>query len=579
MILAVDIGNTDVTFGVIDDFTVLARWALHSDLNRTEHEYADLVRAMLGYVDVGPITHAVVGSVVPALTERIGDALAMVTASPPLIVRAEAVPGIGLLVDDPVQVGVDRVANAVGARAEVGAPVIVADMGSVTTFDVVDARGDLCGVVIAPGIRALGQALTASGAQLPKIDIEHPEELVGRNTVDAMRSGVYWGYVELVRGVIRRLQAEPGGPWKTVATGGMAATLAAAVGGLRASGRRHHAQGPGSHSPGDDTRMSVLAGARIVLGVSGSIAAYKAAELASTLTQAGAHVDVALTRGAEQFVAPMTFEALSQRAVVTADTPMTSEHRIAHVEAGRAADVIVIAPATASAISRLALGLAEDIVTEIALVSAAPVVVAPAMEPGMLAHPATQANLSTLRGRGVHVVPPAEGRLASGATGQGRLPATEVLVDAVRLVLGRSGPLAGRSIVVSAGGTREFLDPVRYLGNRATGRQGVALSRAALERGAAVQLVLGAAVVEPPYGVAAQLVDSADAMLQALRAATQGCDALIMNAAVGDFRPTHQATAKIKRRAGVPAGAANGESKPAGRAHRRLRARCLRRRD
>ena len=299
--------------------------------------------------------------------------------------------------------------------------------------------------------------------------------------------------------------------------------------------------------------MSVLAGARIVLGVSGSIAAYKAAELASTLTQAGAHVDVALTRGAEQFVAPMTFEALSQRAVVTADTPMTSEHRIAHVEVGRAADVIVIAPATASAISRLALGLAEDIVTEIALVSAAPVVVAPAMEPGMLAHPATQANLSTLRGRGVHVVPPAEGRLASGATGQGRLPATEVLVDAVRLVLGRSGPLAGRSIVVSAGGTREFLDPVRYLGNRATGRQGVALSRAALERGAAVQLVLGAAVVEPPYGVAAQLVDSADAMLQALRAATQGCDALIMNAAVGDFRPTHQATAKIKRRAGVPA--------------------------
>ena len=232
MILAVDIGNTDVTFGVIDDVTVLARWALHSDLNRTEHEYADLVRAMLGYVDVGPITHAVVGSVVPALTERIGNALAMVTASPPLIVRAEAVPGIGLLVDDPAQVGVDRVANAVGARAEVGAPVIVADMGSVTTFDVVDARGDLCGVVIAPGIRALGQALTASGAQLPKIDIEHPEELVGRNTVDAMRSGVYWGYVELVRGVIRRLQAEPGGPWKTVATGGMAATLAADVGGF-----------------------------------------------------------------------------------------------------------------------------------------------------------------------------------------------------------------------------------------------------------------------------------------------------------------------------------------------------------
>ena len=298
--------------------------------------------------------------------------------------------------------------------------------------------------------------------------------------------------------------------------------------------------------------MSVLAGARVVLGVSGSIAAYKAADLASALTQAGAHVDVALTRGAEGFVAPMTFEALTRRPVVTADTPMTSDHRITHVELGRAADAFVIAPATASAIARLALGLAEDIVTEIALVGAAPVVVAPAMEPGMLAHPATQANLETLRSRGVHVVPPAEGRLASGATGPGRLPATETLVDAVRLVLGRSGPLAGRSIVVSAGGTREFLDPVRYLGNRATGRQGVALARAALERGAAVQIVLGAAAVEPPYGVAAQRVESADEMLQALRAATQGCDALIMNAAVGDFRPTHQAAAKIKRRAGAP---------------------------
>ena len=221
-----------MTFGVIDDVTVHARWALHSDLNRTEHEYADLVRAMLGYLDVGPLSHAVVGSVVPALTERISDALASVTASPPLVVRAEAVPGIRLLVDDPTQVGVDRVANAVAARAEIGAPVIVADLGSVTTFDVVDARGDLRGVVIAPGIRALGQALTASGAQLPKIDIERPEGLVGRSTVDAMRSGVYWGYVELVRGVIRRLQAEPGGPWKVVATGGLAARLAADVGGF-----------------------------------------------------------------------------------------------------------------------------------------------------------------------------------------------------------------------------------------------------------------------------------------------------------------------------------------------------------
>lgn len=232
MILAVDIGNTDVTCGVIDDAAVRARWALHSDLNRTETEFSDLVRAMLAYVDAGPITHAVVGSVVPALTGRIGDALAAVTGFPPLVVRAEAVPGIRLRVDEPAQVGVDRVANAIAAREAVGAPVIVADLGSVTTFDVVDAQGDLRGVVIAPGIRALGQALTASGAQLPKIDIDRPEGLVGRNTVDAMRSGVYWGYVELVRGVIGRLTAEPGGPWQVVATGGLADRLAADVGGF-----------------------------------------------------------------------------------------------------------------------------------------------------------------------------------------------------------------------------------------------------------------------------------------------------------------------------------------------------------
>ena len=298
--------------------------------------------------------------------------------------------------------------------------------------------------------------------------------------------------------------------------------------------------------------MSVLAGARVVLGVTGSIAAYKAAEFASALTQAGAHVDVALSHGAEQFVAPMTFEALTQRLVVTADTPMTPEHRIAHVEVGREADAIVIAPATATTIARLALGLAEDAVSEIALVSAAPMVVAPAMEPGMLAHPATQANLDALRSRGVHVVPPDEGRLASGATGPGRLPPTETLVDAVRLVLGRFGPLAGRSIVVSAGGTREFMDPVRYIGNRATGRQGVALARAAVERGADVRLILGTATVDPPYGVAAERVESADAMLDALRDATADCDALVMNAAVGDFRPAQQSTGKIKRRAGVP---------------------------
>lgn len=298
--------------------------------------------------------------------------------------------------------------------------------------------------------------------------------------------------------------------------------------------------------------MSAFSGSRIALGVTGSIAAYKAADLASSLAQAGAEVDVALTRAAEGFVKPMTFEVLTQRSVITADTPLTSESRITHVEVGRAAEAIVIAPATASSIARLALGLAEDVVTEIALVSAAPVVVAPAMEPGMLAHPATQANLEVLRARDVHVVPPEEGRLASGAIGPGRLPSTERLMDAIRLVLGRSGPLAGCTIAVTAGGTREFLDPVRYLGNRATGMQGVALARAALERGASVRLLLGSGTAVPPYGVETTLATTAREMQDALRSVTDGCDALIMNAAVGDFRPAATSASKIKRREGVP---------------------------
>jgi len=298
--------------------------------------------------------------------------------------------------------------------------------------------------------------------------------------------------------------------------------------------------------------VSILSGTRVILGVTGSIAAYKAADLASALTQAGVQVDVALTRAAENFVTPMTFEAVTQRPVVTSETPMTRENRVAHVEVGRSADAIVIAPATASSIARIAFGLAEDPVTEMVLVSGAPLVVAPAMEPGMFAHPATQTNLKILRDRGVHVIPPDHGRLASGLVGQGRLPLKSVLLDALRLVLGRSGPLAGRTIVVSAGGTREHLDPVRHIGNRASGRQGIALARAAMEQGAAVRLVLGAATVTPPYGVDTSSVETTAEMLEALSVATVGCDALIMNAAIGDFRPAHYSPAKIKRRVATP---------------------------
>ncbi len=292
----------------------------------------------------------------------------------------------------------------------------------------------------------------------------------------------------------------------------------------------------------------MIAGARVVLYVTGGIAAYKAADLASRLTQAGAAVDVVLSRAAEEFVGPLTFEALTQRAVYRADASMTRGHQIAHVHLARRADALVVAPATADALARLAQGRADDLGTAIALSTAAPLVAAPAMEPAMYAHAATQANLATLRARGARVIDPDCGRLASGAQGKGRLPPTETLMDMLGAALGRDGPLRGRVVVVSAGGTREFLDPVRFIGNRASGRQGVELARAAANLGAATRLVLGAASVDPPASVDTTRVESADEMLAALRQAVDGCDALIMNAAVGDYRPARRAVSKLKRR-------------------------------
>lgn len=299
--------------------------------------------------------------------------------------------------------------------------------------------------------------------------------------------------------------------------------------------------------------MSVLKGARVVLYVTGGIAAYKALDLASKLTQAGAEVDAVLSRAGEDFVGPLTFQALTQRAVYRADDAMTADNEIAHVRLAADADVLLVAPATANAIARLAHGQADDLGSAIALSIQAPIVVAPAMEPGMYASPATQDNLTTLRRRGVGVIEPDSGRMASGAEGRGRLPETPVLLDVIRQTLGRSGPLKGRVLVVSAGGTREYMDPVRFIGNPASGRQGVELARAAIERGATTRLVLGSGTVEPPAGAETTRVESAEEMLDALRQAVVGCDALIMNAAVGDYRPARTSDVKLKR-GGEPAG-------------------------
>ena len=299
--------------------------------------------------------------------------------------------------------------------------------------------------------------------------------------------------------------------------------------------------------------MSVLQGARVVLYVTGGIAAYKASDLASKLTQAGTEVDVVLSRAAEDFVGPLTFRALTQRAAYRADDAMTANNEIAHVRLAADADVLLVAPATANAIARLAHGQADDLGSAVALSTQAPIVVAPAMEPGMYANPATQENLATLRRRGVQVIEPVSGRMASGAEGQGRLPETPALMDVIRATLGRNGPLKNRVVVVSAGGTREYMDPVRFIGNPASGRQGVELARAAIERGATTRLVLGSGTVEPPAGAETTRVESAEEMLDALREAVRGCDALIMNAAVGDYRPAATSDVKLKR-GGEPAG-------------------------
>ena len=296
--------------------------------------------------------------------------------------------------------------------------------------------------------------------------------------------------------------------------------------------------------------MTILQRTRIVLGVTGSIAAYKASDLASKLTQAGAAVDTILTRSATEFVGPLTFEAITGRAVYQDTSTMTADHRISHLALAKDASAIVVAPATAAAIARYAQGLSDDLLTATLLAAECPIVIAPAMESAMYAHPGTQGNLATLRAHGVHVVEPDEGRLASGDIGRGRLPSIETLIDAIRGALGATGPLRGKTVVVSAGGTREHIDPVRFVGNPATGKQGVALARAARDVGATVRLVLGASQVDAPYGVETIRVSRVDEMLDALKVATVGCHALIMNAAVGDFRPAEASRTKIKRGGG-----------------------------
>ena len=296
--------------------------------------------------------------------------------------------------------------------------------------------------------------------------------------------------------------------------------------------------------------MDTLAGKRVILGVCGSIAAYKVAQLARDLTLAGACVDVIMTKAAEQFVGAATFQALTGRPVLTDMWTLPEDGVVGHVSLGMQADVVVIAPATANTIARLAAGLCDDLLTTTVLATRAPLLIAPAMNPAMYDHPATQANIATLRARGACVLEPEFGRMAEPLVGRGRLPEPADLLAEIRALLGRhNGPLRGRHVVVTAGGTREPIDPVRYLGNRSSGQMGYALAARARDLGATVTLISGPTALTPPRAVHVVAVETALDMRAAVQAACAQADILIMNAAVADFRPAQPSTEKIKKQA------------------------------
>ena len=290
-----------------------------------------------------------------------------------------------------------------------------------------------------------------------------------------------------------------------------------------------------------------LSGRTIVLGVTGSIAAYKAVEVASRLVQAGATVRPVMTRAATEFVGPATFRGVTGHEPLVDIWAPDGEHAEPHVALGREADLMLVTPATASVMARLAHGITDDCVTLTALAMRGPLLVAPAMDAGMWANPATQANVRTLQERGVTFLGPVEGRLASGEMGAGRLMEPLAIVDHIKAAAGRlDGPLAGARIAVTAGGTREPVDPVRFVGNRSSGKMGYAVAEAARDRGAEVVLITSAELA-PPAGVRIAPVETAQEMLEAVQEHVPACDALIMAAAVADYRPLEAATEKQKR--------------------------------
>jgi phosphopantothenoylcysteine decarboxylase/phosphopantothenate--cysteine ligase len=293
-----------------------------------------------------------------------------------------------------------------------------------------------------------------------------------------------------------------------------------------------------------------LAGKKIVLGVTGGIAAYKSAEIVSRLRHLGAEVHVIMTENAAKFVAPLTFQTLSANPVVT-DTFATPETwNVEHVALAKLADIFVIAPATANILAKMACGIADDMLSTTVLATKAPVLAAPAMNTGMWTAPATAQNVETLRNRGVHIIGPGSGMLACGDEGAGRMSEPEVIVAEIERILAVKADLQGLKVLVTAGATRERLDPVRFLTNDSSGKMGFALAEAARDRGAEVTLVKGSTTAKVPSGVRIVEAESAADLLRAMKKEAGRQDIVIQAAAVADYRPATFSKTKIKKKAG-----------------------------
>jgi phosphopantothenoylcysteine decarboxylase/phosphopantothenate--cysteine ligase len=300
-------------------------------------------------------------------------------------------------------------------------------------------------------------------------------------------------------------------------------------------------------SEGRGKGVFMLKGRTIVLGITGGIAAYKAVDLASKLTQAGAKVETVMTEAAQKLVTPLTLRNITHRQVVTDMFEMASEYSVEHIALAEAADAVIIAPATANTIARLAAGIADNMLGCIVLATKAPVIIAPSMNDIMYRNAVTQENIGKLKARGFTVIEPEYGRLASGKMGKGRLPETSKLIEAIERALGQKKDLDGKRIVVTAGGTREPIDLVRHIGNRSSGKMGYALAEAAKDRGAAVTLISANVSLPEPDGLEMIKVRTAAEMKKAVAGAVKKADVLLMAAAVADYKPEAMAKSKIKK--------------------------------